>query len=248
MAPKPALAKTASIRPKRSERGRGHRLDLVPLGHVAADRQRPLVRRRARRPAPRAASMRRAARTSRWLPAAARAVAAPMPLLAPVISITGSSVRSPRASRPILLTRPVLAIIRGPWIRSANGLSGSSSRSSVAVLLAVALVYTSFSASTEAKEPSELVDAAPGTGLRDDRPGGQGLGAARGRRPALPSSPIATAAARASRSPTAGSSPTRSAAAGRSSSPARSGGGTFVGEPDTLVTKCPSKFTTANAS
>ena len=33
---------------------------------------------------------------------------------------------------------------------------------SVAVLLAVALVYTSFSASTEAKEPSQLLAAAPG--------------------------------------------------------------------------------------
>ena len=34
---------------------------------------------------------------------------------------------------------------------------------SVAVLLAVALIYTSFSASTEAKEPSQLLGAAPGT-------------------------------------------------------------------------------------
>ena len=34
---------------------------------------------------------------------------------------------------------------------------------SVAVLLAVALIYTSFSASTEAKEPSQLLNAAPGT-------------------------------------------------------------------------------------
>ena len=33
---------------------------------------------------------------------------------------------------------------------------------STAVLLAVALVYTSFSASTEAKEPSQLLNAAPG--------------------------------------------------------------------------------------
>ncbi|HEY3553030.1 MAG TPA: cytochrome c maturation protein CcmE, partial [Solirubrobacterales bacterium] len=33
---------------------------------------------------------------------------------------------------------------------------------SVAVLLAVALIYTSFSASTEAKEPSELMNASPG--------------------------------------------------------------------------------------
>jgi cytochrome c-type biogenesis protein CcmE len=34
---------------------------------------------------------------------------------------------------------------------------------SVAVLLAVALVYTSFSASTEAKEPSQLIGAASGS-------------------------------------------------------------------------------------
>src|SRR4051794_11341548 len=34
---------------------------------------------------------------------------------------------------------------------------------SAAVLLAVALIYTSFSASTEAKEPSQLLSAAPGT-------------------------------------------------------------------------------------
>jgi cytochrome c-type biogenesis protein CcmE len=33
---------------------------------------------------------------------------------------------------------------------------------SAAVLLAVALVYTSFSASSEARQPSELVNAAPG--------------------------------------------------------------------------------------
>ncbi len=34
---------------------------------------------------------------------------------------------------------------------------------SAAVLLAVALVYTSFSAATDAKEPSQLIGAAPGT-------------------------------------------------------------------------------------
>src|SRR6185312_9991785 len=34
---------------------------------------------------------------------------------------------------------------------------------SVAVLLAVALIYTSFSASTQAKEPSQILSAAPGT-------------------------------------------------------------------------------------
>jgi cytochrome c-type biogenesis protein CcmE len=119
---------------------------------------------------------------------------------------------------------------------------------SVAVLLAVALVYTSFSASTEAKEPSELIGAAPGTsaeltgevvkgsvrrdpsddGLRfrvADREGGESL-------------PVSYT--------------------GTVPDPFRGGReivltgevdhGVFVGEPDTLVTKCPSKFTTANAS
>jgi cytochrome c-type biogenesis protein CcmE len=112
-----------------------------------------------------------------------------------------------------------------------------------AVLLAAALVYTSFSASSEAKEPSQLIGAAPGstydmTGKvvpgsvhrKDgellfrvvDREGGG---------PALPVSYRGTVP-----------------------DPFRGGreivltgeveGGTFVGEPDTLVTKCPSKFTT----
>ncbi len=114
---------------------------------------------------------------------------------------------------------------------------------SVAVLLAVALVYTSFSASTEAKEPSQLLAATPGTSyemtgrvvkgsverdgngiafLVEDRDGeGRSL-------------PVAYT--------------------GTVPDPFRGGreiiltgsveGGTFVGEPDTLITKCPSKFTT----
>ncbi len=117
----------------------------------------------------------------------------------------------------------------------------------VAVLLAVALVYTSFSASTEAKEPSQLLAAAPGTsydltgrvvkgsvqregdGLRfrvADRDGGS------------ESIPVTYS--------------------GVVPDPFRGGreiiltgevtDGTFVGERDTLVTKCPSKFTTANDS
>jgi len=118
---------------------------------------------------------------------------------------------------------------------------------SVAVLLAAALVYTSFSASTEAKEPSQLLAAAPGTtydmtgkvvkgsvqrqdeGLRfrvADRDGGG------------ESIPVTYS--------------------GTVPDPFRGGReivltgeverGVFVGEPDTLVTKCPSKFTTANDS
>ncbi|MET0559857.1 MAG: cytochrome c maturation protein CcmE [Solirubrobacterales bacterium] len=114
---------------------------------------------------------------------------------------------------------------------------------SVAVLLSVALIYTSFTASTEAKEPSELLAASPGTSydmtgkvvkgsiehegngivfLVKDRDGsGQSL-------------PVTYT--------------------GTIPDPFRGGreivltgemkSGTFVGEPETLVTKCPSKFTT----
>lgn len=114
---------------------------------------------------------------------------------------------------------------------------------SVAVLLAVALIYTSFSASSPAKEPSELTNAAPGTsyemtgrvvkgsivdtgdGIKfqvKDRDGdGEAL-------------PVTYS--------------------GTVPDPFRGGreiiltgsveSGTFIGEPDTLITKCPSKFTT----
>ncbi|HEY6549990.1 MAG TPA: cytochrome c maturation protein CcmE [Solirubrobacterales bacterium] len=115
----------------------------------------------------------------------------------------------------------------------------------VAVLLASALVYTSFSASSEAKEPSQLLSAAPGTSYdltgkvvpgsirRDgqelrfrvvDRDGGS------------PSLPVIYS--------------------GTVPDPFRGGreivltgeveNGTFIGERDTLVTKCPSKFTSSN--
>ena len=116
---------------------------------------------------------------------------------------------------------------------------------SVAVVLAVALIYTSFSASTEAKEPSQVLTTAPGTktemngkvvpgsikqvgeGIKfevEDRNGGGAL-------------PVSYN--------------------GAIPDPFRGGreivlegavkDGTFVGEPETLITKCPSKFTT-NAS
>ncbi len=114
---------------------------------------------------------------------------------------------------------------------------------SVAVLLSVALIYTSFSASTQAKEPSQLLSAAPGTSYEmtgkvvkgsiqqqgngiafdvvDRDGGGQSL-------------PVTYT--------------------GTVPDPFRGGreivltgslqSGTFVGEPETLITKCPSKFTT----
>jgi len=116
---------------------------------------------------------------------------------------------------------------------------------SVAVLLAAALVYTSFSASTEAKEPSQLLSAAPGgtydlTGRvvrgsvqRDDGALRFRVADRDGRGEALPVT-----------------------YRGAVPDPFRGGReivltgqverGVFVGESDTLVTKCPSKFTAKN--
>lgn len=113
----------------------------------------------------------------------------------------------------------------------------------VAVLLAVGLIYTSFTASTEAKEPSQILAATPGTSyemtgrvvkgsIEESAEGivfevvdrdGQG-------RP-LPVSYSGTVP-----DPFRGGREIILTGAVQN--------GTFVGEPDTLVTKCPSKFTT----
>ena len=110
-----------------------------------------------------------------------------------------------------------------------------------AVLLSAALVYTSFSASTEAKQPSELLSAAPGE--RYDLTGrvvpgtveraGSDLSFRVADREGGESIPVTYN--------------------GAVPDPFRGGreiiltgevqDGTFVGERDTLVTKCPSKFT-----
>jgi cytochrome c-type biogenesis protein CcmE len=102
---------------------------------------------------------------------------------------------------------------------------------SVAVLLAVALIYTSFSASTEAKEPSQLLTAAPGTSY--EMTGEVVKGSIRHQGSGIAFRVVDT---------------------GTVPDPFRGGreivltgaleGGTFVGEPETLITKCPSKFTT----
>jgi cytochrome c-type biogenesis protein CcmE len=117
----------------------------------------------------------------------------------------------------------------------------------VAVLLAAALVYTSFTASTEAKEPSQLLSAAPGTSY--DMTGRVVRGSVRryGERLRF------RVADREG-----GSVSVPVAYTGTIPDPFRAGReivltgqmrrGTFVGEPDTLVTKCPSKFTTQNGS
>ena len=114
---------------------------------------------------------------------------------------------------------------------------------STAVLLAVALIYTSFSASTEAKEPSELRAAAPGTSY--DMTGKVVKGSIKrdgngiafrvvdrdGSGQALPVTYTGTVP-----DPFRGGREIVLTGAMES--------GTFVGEPETLITKCPSKFTT----
>ena len=114
---------------------------------------------------------------------------------------------------------------------------------SVAVLLAVALIYTSFSAATGAKEPSELVNAAPGTSAQltgkvvdgSIRRNGNGI-AFRvvdrdGKGPMLPVTYRGTVP-----------DPFRGGREIVLTGTVETSG--FVGERDSLITKCPSKFTT----
>jgi cytochrome c-type biogenesis protein CcmE len=117
---------------------------------------------------------------------------------------------------------------------------------SVAVLLAVALIYTSFSASTQAKEPSQVLSATPGTKTEMNGkvvPGsikqvGEGITfEVTDRKGSTEAMDVSYE--------------------GAVPDPFRGGreivltgayeNGTFVGEPESLITKCPSKFTT-NAS
>ncbi len=115
----------------------------------------------------------------------------------------------------------------------------------VAVLLAAALVYTSFSASTEAKEPSQLLSAASGSSYeltgrvvkRSVRHVGEGIRfRVADRDDASKSIPVSYTGTIPD--------PFRGGREVVLSGTVEDGG--FVGEPDTLVTKCPSKFTTAN--
>jgi cytochrome c-type biogenesis protein CcmE len=114
---------------------------------------------------------------------------------------------------------------------------------STAVLLAVALIYTSFSASTEAKEPSELLSAAPGTSYEMTGKVVKGSIEREGN---------GIAFRVVDRDGTGQALPVTYT--GAVPDPFRAGreivldgkveNGTFVGEPETLITKCPSKFTT----
>ncbi|HET7573723.1 MAG TPA: cytochrome c maturation protein CcmE [Solirubrobacterales bacterium] len=114
---------------------------------------------------------------------------------------------------------------------------------SVAVLLAVALIYTSFSASTEAKEPSQLLAAAPGTSA--EMTGEVVKGSIRHEDGGIAFRVVDR---------DGGGEPLPVTYEGAVPDPFRGGreivltgamqNGIFVGEPETLITKCPSKFTT----
>jgi len=118
---------------------------------------------------------------------------------------------------------------------------------SVAVLLAGALVYTSFSASTEAKEPSQLLSATPGTTY--DMTGRVVKGSVRRGDEGLSFRVVDR---------DGGGESLPVTYSGTVPDPFRGGreivltgaveSGVFVGQPDTLITKCPSKFTTSNDS
>jgi cytochrome c-type biogenesis protein CcmE len=118
---------------------------------------------------------------------------------------------------------------------------------SVAVLLAVALVYTSFSASTEARQPSELLSAAPGSSY--ELTGRVVKGSIR-RNDGVLRFRVADRDGGGESIPVTYSGvvpdPFRGGREIVLSGKVERGG--FLGEPDTLVTKCPSKFTTANDS
>ena len=116
-----------------------------------------------------------------------------------------------------------------------------------AVLLAGALVYTSFSAATEAKEPSQLLNAAPGKSY--DLTGKVVDGSVRRQGETIRFRV-------ADRDNPSASIPVTYT--GTVPDPFRAGreivltgsvrGGPFVGQRDTLITKCPSKFTEQHQS
>jgi cytochrome c-type biogenesis protein CcmE len=115
---------------------------------------------------------------------------------------------------------------------------------SVAVLLAVALIYTSFSAATEAKEPSQLLGAAPGTSA--EMTGRVVKGSIRQRGDGIAFRVVDREGGGKSLPVTYHGTVPDPFRGGREIVLTGSveNGGTFVGEPETLITKCPSKFTT----
>ncbi len=117
---------------------------------------------------------------------------------------------------------------------------------SVAVLLSLALIYTSFAASTEVKDPSQLLSATPNTSYEMTGT-------------VVPGSVHQIGGSLrfhvADHEGEAGGVPV--SYTGAVPDPFRGGRqivlngemkhGTFVGQPNTLITKCPSKFTAQEA-
>jgi cytochrome c-type biogenesis protein CcmE len=117
----------------------------------------------------------------------------------------------------------------------------------VAVILAAALIYTSFTASTDAKQPSQLLGAAAGTTYQMTGTVVPGSVSQHGE----------TLHFRVTdRAGEAGGMPVTYA--GTVPDPFRGGrqivlsgevsNGTFVGQRNSLITKCPSKYTAQNGS
>jgi cytochrome c-type biogenesis protein CcmE len=114
---------------------------------------------------------------------------------------------------------------------------------SAAVLLAVALIYTSFSASSEAKQPSQLINASPGNSYEMTGVVVPGSIHHRGSQLSF---------RMADREGSTASIPVRYH--GEIPDPFQAGrevivrgtvtNGTFMAERDSLITKCPSKYST----
>lgn len=112
---------------------------------------------------------------------------------------------------------------------------------STAVVLAVALIYTSFSASTEAKQPSELLAAAPGSSY--EMTGRVVKGSIRKHGDGIAFEVVdRDGKSRKLRVVYSGTVPDPFRGGREIVLTGRVERGTFVGEPDTLITKCPSKF------
>ena len=232
--------------PKRSIAASASASTLSQLGHVAGLRQRASSAAELRgQLVERLLAPRRRAR-ARWpCRGSRRAVAAPMPLLAPVIRSTGSSaiggIHSSEGAAWPHNRRP--AIIAARWIPIASERSVSSSRSRRRRAAGRRARSTRRSAPRPRRsEPSEVLAAGPGETLPADRQGRRRLGAAHGRRARVRDRRPRTAATSAPVTYT-----------GIVPDPFREGrevivtgeldeSGTFVAEKDSLITKCPSKF------
>lgn len=115
---------------------------------------------------------------------------------------------------------------------------------SAAVLLAAALVYTSFSASSEARTPSQLLSSAvPGRSY--ELTGTVAAGSVRHQGGALLFSVRDRAGTKAVPVRYRGEVPDPFRVGREVIVQVRKEGGVFVGERDSLVTKCPSKFKAA---